>query len=80
MSAKIYDLNARRDRYRVSSEELGKAEAELRALHREQNAIEIAMQERFLMLRALAAISDGHAEPLALASATLETIHSASKG
>jgi hypothetical protein len=77
---KVYELNARRDRYAVSASELSKTEAELRRLRIEQDTIGITVEERLLMLRALAAIADGHGEPKALAEATIGVIDRAAHG
>jgi microcompartment protein CcmK/EutM len=64
----------------VSSIELLRTEHELRALHREQDTIGVVVDERLLMLRALAAIANDHHDPRALAEAVIVIIDRAANG
>jgi hypothetical protein len=80
MGAKIYELHAHNDQYQVSSIELLRTEHELRAMHKEKNTIGVTVEERYLMLRALAAIANGHHDPRALAEAAIVVIDRAANG
>jgi hypothetical protein len=68
------------DQFSVSSTELLRTEQELRKLRDEQDTIALVVEERFLMLRALAAIAHGHHDPRALAEAAIIVIDRAANG
>lgn len=80
MGAKIYELHADKDKYQVSITALLRTERDLQAMHREQDTIGVTVEERLLMLRALAAIADGHRDPKGLAEATIALIDRAAFG
>ena len=64
--------------YGLDRVELAFLERELRQLHRGGDVIGAVIEERSLMLRALAAVSDGHPESRALASAVIAILDRAS--
>lgn len=76
----VHELRAHNDQYGVSSVALLRTEHELRELRREQDTIGTVVEERLLMLRALAAIADGHHDPRALAEAAIVVIDRAAHG
>ena len=78
MSGKVCELHAH-DPFLVSPGELTLTEQRLRALHK-QNATAALIEEHLLMVRALAAIANGHANPRALAEVVISTIDSAASG
>lgn len=77
MGAKIYELHAHR--YHVSPVGLERTEQELRALHGDRDTIGVTVEERLLMLRALAAIADGHGDARGLAEAAIGIIDRAAR-
>ena len=58
--------------------ELAMVERNLRQLHRERDEIGAVVEERLLMLRALAAIAQGHYDPRSLAEAVIVIVDRAS--
>jgi hypothetical protein len=75
--SKVYELHAH-DPFLVSPSELAHAEQKLRALHKQDATATI--EEHLLMVRALAAIANGHANPRALAEVVISTIDRAASG
>lgn len=76
--SKVYDLLTH-DPFSVSPRELAHAEQKLRALHK-QDAAAATIEEHLLLVRALAAIANGHPNARALAEAVISTIDSAASG
>ena len=61
----------REDHWRVSRLELAHSESELRQLWRERDTLGALSEQLVLVMRVLAAISDGHEAPRALAETVL---------
>jgi hypothetical protein len=59
------------DPWRVSVHELRRTEADIARMHREGNSIGVVSETQILLVRALAAICDGHHDPRGLAEAAL---------